>query len=83
MPIPMSAEPLTVQLGLAYMNEVDGPITDLLCAVKIIPRMLNIRPATVITLATLLFTNIRISLIGEKKNFMQTCNLVMKGLNNV
>lgn len=60
MPMPMSAEPLTVQLGLAYISEDDGPITDLLCAVKIIPRMMDIRPVTVITLPMLLFISVSI-----------------------
>lgn len=80
MPMPMSAELLTVQLGLAYINEDDGPITDLLCAVKIIPRMMDIRPVTVITLPMLLFISVRISFIGEKKNFLQASKLVIRDL---
>lgn len=80
MPMPMSAEPLTVQLGFAYINEDDGPITDLLCAVKIIPRMMDIRPVTVITLPMLLFISVRISFIGEKKNFLQASKLVIRDL---
>ena len=80
MPMPMSVEPLTVQLGLAYINEDYGPITDLLCAVKIIPRMMDIRPVTVITLPMLLFISVRISFIGEKKNFLQASKLVIRDL---
>ena len=37
-PIPIKIEPLTVQPGLLYINEEDGPTTDLLCSVNIIPR---------------------------------------------
>ena len=57
---------MTVQLGLAYMKEDDGPIADLLCAVKIIPRMMDIKPAIVIVLPISFFTNIMTSVTIEK-----------------
>jgi hypothetical protein len=46
-PIPIIIEPLTVQPGLLYINEEDGPTMDLLCSVNIIPRIVNIRPTTI------------------------------------
>lgn len=74
MPIPKRSDPLTVQLGLAYINEDDGPITDLLCAVKIVPRMIVIKPDIVIVLPMFFFSNTMTSLIDQKKNFMQPSN---------
>ena len=46
-PIAIITEPLTVQLGLPYINEELGPTADLLCNVIIIPRVINTRPATI------------------------------------
>ncbi|MFZ0515200.1 MAG: hypothetical protein WAM14_26620 [Candidatus Nitrosopolaris sp.] len=46
-PAPMTMEPLTVQPGLLYINEEDGPTMDLLCNVNIIPRIINMIPTTI------------------------------------
>jgi hypothetical protein len=42
----MTMKPLTVQLGLLYINEEDGPTRDLLCNVNVIPRIINMIPTT-------------------------------------
>ena len=42
----MTMKPLTVQLGLLYINEEDGPTRDLLCNVNVIPRIINMMPTT-------------------------------------
>lgn len=42
----MIMEPFTVQSGLLNIKEADGPTIRLLCNVKIIPSISNIRPAT-------------------------------------
>lgn len=54
-PIPIIIEPLTVQSGLLYMNEEDGPTMDLLCSVNIIPKIINIRPTIINGLLVRLF----------------------------
>jgi hypothetical protein len=54
-PIPIIIEPLTVQPGLLYMNEEDGPTMDLLCSVNTIPRIIIIRPNIINGLLTRLF----------------------------
>ncbi|HEY6537149.1 MAG TPA: hypothetical protein VIY08_15345 [Candidatus Nitrosocosmicus sp.] len=46
-PIPIIIEPLTVQPGLLYMNEEDGPTMDLLCSVNTIPKIVNIMPTVI------------------------------------
>jgi hypothetical protein len=46
-PIPIIIEPLTVQPGLLYINEEDGPTMDLLCSVNIIPRIVSIGPTII------------------------------------
>jgi hypothetical protein len=54
-PMPIIIEPLTVQPGLLYINEEDGPTMDLLCSVNIIPRIINTRPTTINDLLARLF----------------------------
>jgi hypothetical protein len=54
-PIPIIIEPLTVQPGLLYMNEEDGPTMDLLCSVNIIPRIVSIMPMIINDLLPRLF----------------------------
>lgn len=39
-------EPLTVQPGVPYINDEVGPTMDLLCNVKIIPDIIDMRPIT-------------------------------------
>lgn len=43
-PIMISTEPLIDQDGLLYINEVDGPINDIDCAVKMRPNITNSAP---------------------------------------
>lgn len=43
-PTPMTMKPLIVQLGLLYINEEDGPTSDLLCNVNVIPRVISMIP---------------------------------------
>ena len=43
-PVPVIMEPFTVHTGLLYINEADGPTTDLLCNRNIIPRITIINP---------------------------------------
>lgn len=45
--MPITTEPLTVQPGLPYIDEEVGPTMNLLCNVKIIPEITNIRPAAI------------------------------------
>jgi hypothetical protein len=47
-PIIISTEPLIDQDGLLYINEVDGPINDMDCAVKIRPNITNSAPIMII-----------------------------------
>jgi hypothetical protein len=47
-PITISTEPLIDQAGLLYINEVDGPINELDCAVKIRPNNTKSAPITII-----------------------------------
>jgi hypothetical protein len=54
-PIPIIIEPLTVQPGLLYMKEEDGPKMDLLCSINIIPRIIIIKPMITNDLLTDLF----------------------------
>jgi hypothetical protein len=54
-PIPIIIEPLTVQPGLLYINEEDGPTMDLLCSVNIIPRIVSIGPTIINDLLVGLF----------------------------
>ncbi len=70
-PIPIMIEPLTVQPGLLYINEEDGPTMDLLCSVNIIPRTINIRPTTINNLLARLFRFInKISPIPNAMNIL-------------
>jgi len=43
-PIMISTEPLIDQDGLLYIKEVDGPINDIDCAVKMRPNITNSAP---------------------------------------
>jgi hypothetical protein len=43
-PVPVIMEPFTVHTGLLYINEADGPTTDLLCSKNSIPRVSIINP---------------------------------------
>jgi hypothetical protein len=54
-PIPIIIEPLTVQPGLLYINEEDGPTMDLLCSVNIIPIIVSIGPTIINDLLVGLF----------------------------
>ena len=53
--IPIIIESLTVQSGLRYMNDEDGPTIDLLSSVNIIPKIVNIRPTIINGLLARLF----------------------------
>ena len=53
----MTTEPITVQLGLEYIKEEDGPTTELPCSIKIIPRIAGIMPATISDLPTFFLMN--------------------------
>ena len=46
-PIPVMIIPLTVQLGLLYINEASAPNADLLCAANINPITANVSPITI------------------------------------
>ncbi len=79
-PIPIIIEPLTVQPGLLYMNEEDGPTIDLLCSVNIIPKIVNIRPTIINGLLARLFRfinckrtvhNNRFNYLGYKPGLFQ------------
>src|ERR671927_1846969 len=52
-PIAMIIEPLIVHFGLSYMNDDDGPTTDLLCKLKITPIITTIIPTIIMTLPIL------------------------------
>lgn len=46
-PIINKIDPFIVQEGLLYMNELEGPIIDFDCAVKIIPNIISNIPIPV------------------------------------
>ena len=47
MPITIMIKPLLVHSGLSYINEVDGPTTELLCIVNIMPAATRIIPTMI------------------------------------
>jgi len=65
-PASMIIEPLTPQSGLSYMNEDDGPITDLLCKLKTTPNAIMIIP-TIIKVLPIAFIRDWISICGRIK----------------
>ena len=54
-PKPTTMKPLNVHVGLLYINDEDGPTTDLLCNVNIIPRIINKIPTIYNDLPTSFF----------------------------
>ena len=61
------ANPFTVHLGLLYINEDFGPITELLCATNTNPDMISVNPTT--------------RNILTKMRFFILCNAIKKHIN--